>query len=66
MGQLARSGDLSNANLRRAMVYGATMGSFAVSAFGIDAFKGLAPVNIEHRVRAFRELTSLEMPEPVA
>jgi sugar/nucleoside kinase (ribokinase family) len=66
MGHLARTGDLSNANLRRAMVYGATMGSFAVSAFGIQGLKDLAPANVEHRVRAFRELTELELPEPVA
>jgi hypothetical protein len=48
------------------MVYGATMGSFAVSAFGIQGLKDLAPANVEHRVRAFRELTELELPEPVA
>jgi sugar/nucleoside kinase (ribokinase family) len=66
MGHLARTGDLSNANLRRAMVYGATMGSFAVSAFGIQGLQALAPANVEHRVSAFRELTQLELPEPVA
>ncbi|HKV76340.1 MAG TPA: PfkB family carbohydrate kinase [Gemmatimonadales bacterium] len=66
MGHLARTGDLSNANLRRAMVYGATMGSFAVSAFGVDALRTLSPANVEHRVRAFRDLTSLELPEPAA
>ena len=33
MGYLARSGDLSEANLRRAVVYGSAMGSFAVESF---------------------------------
>jgi sugar/nucleoside kinase (ribokinase family) len=63
MGHLARSGDLSNDNLRRAMVYGATMGSFAVASFGVQGFKDIAPANVELRVRAFRELTHVELPE---
>ena len=63
MGHLARSGDLSNDNLRRAMVYGATMGSFAVASFGVQGFKDIAPANVEQRVRAFRELTHVELPE---
>src|SRR6201994_1557860 len=36
MGYLARSGDLSEANLRRAVVYGSALGSFAVEKFSID------------------------------
>lgn len=63
MGHLARSRDLSNDNLRRAMVYGATMGSFAVVSFGVQGFKDIAPANVEQRVRAFRELTHVELPE---
>lgn len=63
MGHLARTGDLSNDNLRRAMVYGATMGSFAVAQFGVQGFSEIAPANVEHRVRAFRELTHVDLPE---
>ena len=40
--------------LRRAMVYGGAMGSFAVSQFGIKGFEDVTTVDVEHRVRAFR------------
>ncbi len=63
MGHIARTGDLSHDNLRRAMVYGATMGSFAVASFGISGFGDIAPANVEQRVRQFRELTNVELPE---
>ncbi|MEO8031024.1 MAG: PfkB family carbohydrate kinase [Gemmatimonadota bacterium] len=63
MGHLARTGDLSNDNLRRAMVYGATMGSFAVASFGITGFGDITPANVEQRVRQFRELTNVDLPE---
>src|SRR4051812_26010991 len=36
MGYLARSGDLSESSLRRAVVYGSAMGSFAVEKFSIQ------------------------------
>ena len=38
MGYLARMGTLSDDSLRSAMVYGAAMGSYAVSHFGIRGF----------------------------
>src|SRR5919201_6006604 len=36
MGYLARSGDLTESNLRRAVIYGSAMGSFAVERFSIE------------------------------
>jgi hypothetical protein len=51
------------ANMRRAMVYGAAMGSFAVSQFGIRGFEGVTEVDVEKRVRAFRDLTHVAMAE---
>ncbi|HEX6669683.1 MAG TPA: PfkB family carbohydrate kinase, partial [Gemmatimonadales bacterium] len=41
MAYLARTGSLSEDNIRRAMVYGAAMGSYAVEQFGIRAFERL-------------------------
>ena len=35
MGQLARSGDLSQGGLRRAIVYGSVVASFTVEDFGV-------------------------------
>ena len=36
IGYLARTGDLSEANMRRAVIYGSAMGSFAVEKFSIE------------------------------
>ena len=57
VGYLARTGDVSSDNLRRAMVYGATMGSFAVAHFGIRGFDGVTLEDVEARVEQFRDLT---------
>jgi sugar/nucleoside kinase (ribokinase family) len=65
MGYLARSGDTSEANLRRAMIYGATMGSYAVAAFGIRGFDGVTLADVEARARAFRDLTHVTLAELV-
>jgi len=65
MGYLARTGSTTSDNLRRAMVYGATMGSFAVSHFGIRGFDPVTLEDVERRVRAFRDLTHIEAAEPL-
>jgi len=65
MGYLARSGRTDDDNLRRAMVYGAAMGSFAVAQFGIRGFDGLTFADVEARARAFRDLTHVDMAEPL-
>jgi sugar/nucleoside kinase (ribokinase family) len=60
MGHVARTSDLSSANLRRAMVYGAAMGSFAVEEFGIRRFDAVTVGEVEARVRAFRDLVHFD------
>lgn len=66
MAHIARTNDLSPANLRLAMVYGAAMGSFAVEEFGIRRFDTVTPGEVEARVRAFRDLVHFDHPETVA
>ena len=66
MGYLARTGDVSDDNLRRAMVYGATMGSYAVEQFGIRGFERVTLADVESRVRAFQDLTHVAIAEPLA
>ena len=66
MGHLARTGDLSQANLRRAMVYGAAMGSFAVEAFGVQRFEQVSARDVEARVQAFFQLTQFDVAAPGA
>src|SRR5262249_29269530 len=60
MGYLARSGDLSDASLRRAVVHGSAMGSFAVEKFSIDRLMEITPTDIRRRVSEFYSLTSFE------
>ena len=60
MGYLARTGDLSDANLRRAVVYGSAMGSFAVEKFSVQRLLELTPADITSRVAEFRRLVAFE------
>jgi sugar/nucleoside kinase (ribokinase family) len=60
MGYLARSGDLSDANLRRAVVYGSAMGSFAVEKFSVQRLLEITPSDIASRVAEFRQLVAFE------
>jgi sugar/nucleoside kinase (ribokinase family) len=61
MGHLARTGDASDANLRRAVVNGSVMASFAVEAFGLERLLGLAPHEIQTRYREFKNLTHFDV-----
>jgi sugar/nucleoside kinase (ribokinase family) len=63
MAYLASSDDVSPANLRRAMVYGAALGSFAVEAFGIEGLTGVTPADVRARVRAFKQLVQFDVDE---
>ncbi|HEX5387542.1 MAG TPA: PfkB family carbohydrate kinase [Gemmatimonadales bacterium] len=65
MGYLARAGASGRDQLRRAMVYGAAMGSYAVASFGIRGFDGVTMSDVERRVHAFRDLTHVVLAEPV-
>lgn len=61
MAHLARTDDLSSDNLRRAMVYGSAMGSFAVERFSIDRFNEIGPAEVTERVREFAELVRFDI-----
>lgn len=66
MGSLAQSGSFEDADLRRAVVYGSAMGSFAVERFSVERFEKLRNHEIEERVRQFREMMVFELPLPVS
>jgi sugar/nucleoside kinase (ribokinase family) len=57
MGQLARSRDHSQRGLRRAIIYGSVVASFAVEDFGLKRLDRLTPEEIESRFRQFLDLT---------
>jgi sugar/nucleoside kinase (ribokinase family) len=60
MGYLARTGDLGDANLRRAVIYGSAMGSFAVEKFSVQRLLEITPADIAARVAEFRKLVAFE------
>ncbi len=61
MGHLARTDDQSPAGLRRAMVYGAAMGSFAVERFSTLRFDEIGPAEVTARVREFADLVQFDI-----
>ena len=61
MGYLARCGRAEDADLRRAVIHGSVMGSFAVERFSVDRFRDLTQEEIDARVRHFREMTTFEL-----
>jgi len=61
MAYLARTRSVAEENVRRAMVYGAAMGSYAVEQFGIRGFDRITLGEVEQRVQAFQDLTHVSL-----
>ncbi len=61
MGQLASTGDLSEAGLRRALIYGSVMASFAVEEFGLGRLLRLTREEIDARFREFKAMTHFDV-----
>ena len=60
IGYLARTGDLSEANLRRAVIYGSAMGSFAVEGFSTTRLLEITRDDINRRVQEFARLVAFD------
>jgi sugar/nucleoside kinase (ribokinase family) len=60
MGWLARTGDLSEANMRRAVVVGSAMGSFVVEGFSITRLLEISRKDIDARVADFHRLVTFD------
>jgi len=61
MGYLAGAGSTNDATLRRAMVYGSVLGSFAVERFGLERLLKLKKPEIHARARHFAKLTQFKL-----
>ena len=61
MGYLAGCGQSNDAALRRAMVYGSVLGSFAVEEFGPERLRKLKQKEIHARARHFLKLTQFKL-----
>ena len=60
MGTIASTGDVSNQGLRRAVVVGSMMGSFAVQDFSVGGLTHLKRQNIRDRFKQFVRLTTFD------
>lgn len=60
MGWLARTGDLSEANMRRAVIVGSAMGSFVVEGFSLKRLLEVSREDIERRVADFHKLVTFD------
>ncbi len=56
IGWLEKSDDISDENLKKAVVYGSAMASFCVEKFGVDGLRELTYLKIQDRFRSFRDL----------
>jgi sugar/nucleoside kinase (ribokinase family) len=65
MGYLARADSTAPGQVRRAMIYGAAMGSFAVQGFGVKGFDDVDYDTVQRRVEQFEDLTSVHAAEPL-
>lgn len=61
LGHIAKTGDLSFDNMKRALIYGATMASFAVEDFGNNRIKSVTQAQIAQRVQQFVDLASFSI-----
>ena len=64
IGYLARTGDLSEVNMRRAVVYGSAMGSFAVEKFSIQRLVEIGEADVRRRVAEFQRLVAFDAELP--
>jgi sugar/nucleoside kinase (ribokinase family) len=60
IGYLAATGDLSDRNMRRAVVVGSAMGSFAVEKFSNARLLEITRADIDARIQEFRQLVAFD------
>ncbi|MHB8735051.1 MAG: PfkB family carbohydrate kinase [Terriglobales bacterium] len=60
MGYLACCAAIDDASLRRAVIYGSVLGSFACERFGVERLVGLQRAEVDKRYREFVDLTRFE------
>jgi sugar/nucleoside kinase (ribokinase family) len=61
IGYLAKSGDISFENMKRAIIYGSAMASFCVEKFGTERLINLSNKELENRVQDFVDLVQFEI-----
>lgn len=64
-GHLVREGEFDEDALRRSIIFGSVLASFAVEAFGPDRLTSLRPEDITTRAQGFRDLAAIPKLMPV-
>lgn len=64
LGHLTKHPSMDHANLCKAVIFGSVLASYCVEAFSLDRFRTLTRIEIQHRYREFKHLTSFEDIEP--
>lgn len=62
IGYLAKTGDISFNNMKRAIIHGSAMASFCVEKFGTERLKDVTDEEINSRLSQFIDLVQVEMP----
>lgn len=61
MGHIARTGDISFENMKRAIIVGSAMASFCVEKFGPERLKEITKEEIDIRIRRFVDLVNFDI-----
>lgn len=61
IGYLAKTGDLSFENMKRAIIYGSAMASFTVEKFGTEGLLNLTSAGLNERLNQFSEMMQFDI-----
>ena len=61
IGYLAETQDISFDNMKRAVIFGSAMASFAVEKFGTERIQNLSPDEVDERVQQFIDLVQFDI-----
>jgi sugar/nucleoside kinase (ribokinase family) len=61
MGHLARSGEITPATIRKAIIYGSAVASFTVSEFSVGALRNLTLDQVQRRYEEFIDITHFDL-----
>jgi len=60
MGWISKTDDISEANMRRAMIYASTIASFNAEGFSLDKLKNINITDIQNRYNEFKNMVHFE------
>jgi sugar/nucleoside kinase (ribokinase family) len=61
IGYMAKTGEISFANMKNAIIYGSALASFCVETFGTEKLKNLTEEALNERIQQFISLAKFEI-----